>query len=142
MEHQREGPGKESFVAFKARALKHLKGLASESCKDYICSMPDRIEDVLERDGAIEDQKIKRSEDIRIRGSGDQRIGGSEDQEEVERQKGIRENRKIRRSKDQGIRGITCFEDQRIRGSEEDRRIRGLEDLRIRGSGESEAQRI
>ena len=50
---RREGPEKESFAAFRARVLKHLKGLAQESCKDYIRSMPSRIEEAIERDGAM-----------------------------------------------------------------------------------------
>jgi hypothetical protein len=34
-----EGPAKESFVGFRERAVRYLKAIAEESCKNYVRSM-------------------------------------------------------------------------------------------------------
>ena len=51
---RREAPkGSESLEAFTKRCVAYLKGLAKESCKNYIKSMPSRIEDCLTKKGGM-----------------------------------------------------------------------------------------
>ena len=50
---RREGPARETQKAFKARALRHLRGVTADSCPNYVKSMLGRIEDTIARDGAM-----------------------------------------------------------------------------------------
>ena len=48
-----QGPARGSLSRFKARAVKHLKCVAHDSCLENIRSMPKRIEDVIQKVGKV-----------------------------------------------------------------------------------------